>query len=183
MKRLLLLVVTVGCLTLTTTSRAQDQSEGGAATFTPHAAVLVIPPVQLKNRNNIIGGFPPNGKFITLYPPPKDGLFRLTVLIITTSGATNGECGLTTCFNWYLNTYWNDEAAYEFMFGEASTLLTAQSQVPINGGVVPVSTTQILHARAGKPIGYSVGVSPVNVNPTLPDGSTYSLYITLEKVQ
>jgi hypothetical protein len=112
----------------------------------------------------------------TIFTPPQDGLFRLSVYATLVSN--NPCCGTW----WAYGVSWTDDAGPQFI----NTLLASEQattgqfvqffnqgfQIPLGGAV----TT--FEAKAGQPITHSV-----TFNNGSSDGTSYSLYYTLERLE
>jgi hypothetical protein len=111
----------------------------------------------------------------TMFTPIQDGLYRLSVYgTLLNTGTT----GLT----WNFNLGWTDDAGaesipglvsgYDFNFG-------AFGQFDgYSGNIAPIGgPATVFEAKAGQPITYSVTAQGD------PDGTAYSLYFTLERLE
>jgi hypothetical protein len=113
----------------------------------------------------------------TIYTPSQTGMYRLSVY------ATLLSAPCTTGLTWYFNLGWVDDAGtqtmndflygYDCNLGPFLQLALANS----NAGNVPGGTIAVFEAKAGQPITYSV------TNYGEPDGTSYSLYYTLERME
>jgi hypothetical protein len=104
----------------------------------------------------------------TVYTPALDGMFRLSVYATMTNSSGNGQ-------QWLVNVGWTDDVR-QFtesgaLFGndnESIPFMTLGAGAP-QGAVIPFK------AKAGTPVTYSVDGGP--------DGSQYSIYYALERLQ
>jgi hypothetical protein len=113
----------------------------------------------------------------TIYTPAQTGLYRLSVY------ATLLSAPCSTGLTWYVNLGWVDDAGvesingllsgYDCYLGPFLQLATSFTGV----GNVPGGTVQVFEAKAGQPITYSV------TEYGEPDGTAYSLYYTLERLE
>jgi hypothetical protein len=114
----------------------------------------------------------------TIFTPPHTGLYRLSVYITMTKTGGSG---------WAYNLYWSDDAGAENTFQLSS--ISSGGMIILNGGSLPPSafaynnTVQApgsvvpFEAIAGVPVTYTVTQN----GP--PDGSVYSLYYTVERLE
>jgi hypothetical protein len=109
------------------------------------------------SRVNLTGSQPQRHVFT----PQKDGLFRLSIYVVSTAGSGKG--------NILFQGFYTDDA------GQAEYSVTLGGQVGCNTGAI-CSWTFVLRAKAGTPITWGTNLSP-------DCDSTYNVYATLEKLQ
>jgi hypothetical protein len=111
----------------------------------------------------------------TIFTPVQDGLYRLSVYATLLNTGTTG-------LNWNFNLGWTDDAGAESI----NALLNGYDQIPgqfgqfygFSGNPEQIGGPVIaFEAKAGQPITYSVTQSGD------PDGTSYSLYYTLERLE
>jgi hypothetical protein len=150
-------------------------------------AVLLLPTFALAQARNVAvtSISPPivaKGKLInqsavipttTIFTPTQTGLYRLSVYGTITTITT----GIAS--SWIYNFYWNDDSgqqsaeqlllAYGDQYGQFSQLTSVGAPMPLGG------PTLVFEAKAGTPVNYSVTGGN--------DGSAFSLYYTLERLE
>ncbi len=112
----------------------------------------------------------------TIFIPKTDGLYRLSVY------ATLLSAPCTTGGNWNFNLAWTDDAGpqslYSLLWGYDCNYGYGQFwQLQSIGGVPLGGPTTTFEAKTGTPITYSVTYQGD------PDGTSYSLYYTLERLE
>ncbi len=138
----------------------------------PAPVPLTTPQIVAKGKlPNQTAPIPPT----TIFTPTQTGLYRLSVYgTLLKTGTT----GLT----WEFNLAWTDDAgaqsiptlisAYDFQTGPFGQLYN------LYGNTAPIAgPATVFEAKAGQPITYSVTAAGD------PDGTTYSLYYTLERLE
>lgn len=107
----------------------------------------------------------------TLFTPQKDGVFRLSVYLILTSGDNNSNEGA-----WFYLTYTDDvgpELQQNF-FGSPGEVGCSFGNGGQGGSVC--TWTSLLRAKAGTPITWQTSICPTC-------SETYEVFATLEKLQ
>jgi len=108
----------------------------------------------------------------TIFQPTQPGLYRLSVYATLTKVAT----GIPS--SWTYNFYWTDDSgpqsAEQFLYGFGDVSGQFQQLAPV--GPLPLGgPTLVFEAKAGTPVNYSVNGGN--------DGSAFSLYYTLERLE
>lgn len=107
----------------------------------------------------------------TIFTPPQSGLYRLSVYgTLTTAGAVNASS------NWLYTPSWTDDSG---VLTNAADILFSNNgaQGPfVWSQVNSIGATILLEAKGGTAITYSV------TQDGPPDGSVYSLYYALERL-
>ena len=110
----------------------------------------------------------------TIFTPPRSGLFRLSAYATLTTPATTGFQS-----SWQYDFTWTDDAGV----ATSGTRLLIANQNDQNVGtfdwylVNQYGATLVFQAKAGTPVTYDV----TQLGP--PDGSAYSLYYTIERLE
>ncbi len=152
-------------------------------------AVLLLPTLALAQTNQPATPFPSplivaKAKLLhqaapisttTIFTPTQDGLYRMSVYATLLSAPCVGG-------NWNFNLTWTDDAGpqgmYSLLYGGDCNLGVFQQFFNAFGSPAPfggVVTT--FEAKAAQPIAYSVTYEGN------PDGTSYSLYYTLERLE
>jgi hypothetical protein len=111
----------------------------------------------------------------TILTPAQDGLYRMSVYATLTTTAQNATS------NWNYNLFWTDDAGpqsvqtllygFDYFTGPFWQLYDNGTSVMIGGPAT------VFEAKAGQPISYGVSQNGS------PDGSAYSLYYVLERLE
>ena len=107
----------------------------------------------------------------TIFTPVQTGLYRLSVYGTLTTGAQN------TNSNWLFSPVWIDDSGVSSSAGQILFSNNGQQGSFFWSQVNTIGASIVIEAKAGTAISYNV----TQGGP--PDGSVYSLYYTLERLQ
>ena len=158
-KTLGIAVVLLAAFAFTPGSRSADASP----------ATPVSPPIVAKGKlRNQTAGIPTT----TIFTPTQDGLYRLSVYATITTVASSGSD------SWLYNFEWTDDAGPQSVTALLISLNNQSGQflqLVNTGGQVLGGPVLLFQAKAGTPVTYGVNGAV--------DGSAYSLYYTLERLE
>ncbi|MGA8432995.1 MAG: hypothetical protein WB729_24445 [Candidatus Sulfotelmatobacter sp.] len=110
----------------------------------------------------------------TIFTPPRSGLFRLSAYATLTTPATSGFQS-----SWAYDFTWTDDAGVAT--GGTRILIDPQNDQTVGAfnwnEVGPYGTTLLFQAKGGTSVTYDV------TQLGTPDGSAYSLYYTIERLE
>ncbi len=142
----------------------------GSRPATASASATTYPPPQIVAKGKVINQTA-EIPTTTILTPPQSGLYRLSVYgTVTTAAQTSNSY-------WYFAPRWIDDSG---ILSSQTGILTSipGSQGPfLWSNVAEIGATIVIEVKGGTAITYSVSQS----GP--PDGSTYSLYYTLERLE
>jgi hypothetical protein len=148
----------------------------------------VVAQVSLPNQSASVGP-------ATLYTPPEDGLFRVSVYMVETQPYPSSGCASNdTCAYITVEYQWTDDGGIQSIYGNAPSqapapeygLTDSANSVAFLNGIRPEMITPsgpgetfVVRALSGTPISYYIDYS---LYPGSSSAATYSCFITVERL-